>query len=105
MPALSIPAALAIALSCAPSEDPAMLVGVARQESGLEILTLHDNTSGEELRGAGVIESARRRIAGGHSVHLGPWQINSHNLAMLGLALADAWERIKAVAGVARERL
>jgi type IV secretion system protein VirB1 len=101
MPALSIPAALAIALSCAPSEDPAMLVGVARQESGLEILTLHDNTSGEELRGAGVIESARRRIAAGHSVDLGPWQINSHNLAMLGLAIADAFEPCKAVAAAA----
>ena len=46
MTALSIPVALAIALHCAPAEDPGMLVGIARQESGLETMTLHDNTSG-----------------------------------------------------------
>ena len=34
MTALGIPAALAIALRCAPAMDPSMLVGIARQESG-----------------------------------------------------------------------
>jgi hypothetical protein len=43
--ALSIPAALAIALHCAPVEDPTMLVGIAQRESGLDPLTLHDNAS------------------------------------------------------------
>ena len=56
MTALSIPVALAIALRCAPAEDPGMLVAIARQESGLEPLTLHDDTSGKVLHGAGVIE-------------------------------------------------
>ena len=34
-----------------------MLVGIAQRESGLDPLTLHDNTSDEVLRGAGVIDS------------------------------------------------
>ncbi len=102
MTALSIPAALAIALRCAPAMDPGMLVGIARQESGLETLTLRDDTSGQVLRGAGVIEAARRLIAAGHSVDLGPWQINSRNLSLLGLDVADAFEPCKAVAAAAR---
>jgi type IV secretion system protein VirB1 len=102
MTALSIPVALAISLHCAPAEDPGMLVGIARQESGLETMTLHDDTSGEVLHGAGVIEMARRLIAAGHSVDLGAWQINSRNLALLDLGVADAFEPCKAVAAAAR---
>jgi hypothetical protein len=102
MTALSIPAALAVALHCAPAEDPGMLVGIARQESGLETLTLHDDTSGEVLHGAGVIDAARRLILAGHSVDLGAWQINSRNLPLLGLAVADAFEPCKAVSAAAR---
>jgi type IV secretion system protein VirB1 len=73
-------------MHCAPVEDPGMLVGIARQESGLEPMTLRDNASGEVLRGAGVVETARRLIAAGHSVDLGAWQINNRNLALLGPA-------------------
>ena len=102
MTAMSIPVALAIALHCAPAEDPGMLVGIARQESGLETMTLRDDTSGQVLRGAGVVEAARRLIAAGHSVDLGAWQINSRNLSVLGLGVADAFEPCKAVAAAAR---
>ena len=102
MAALNIPVALAIALHCAPAEDPGMLVGIARQESSLETMTLRDDTSREVLRGAGVIEMARRLIAAGHSVDLGAWQINSRNLSLLGLGVADAFEPCKAVAAAAR---
>ena len=79
-----------------------MLVGIAQRESGLDPLTLHDNASGEVLRGAGVIEAARRRIAAGHSVDLGAWQINSRNLSLLGLGIADAFEPCKSAAAAAR---
>lgn len=102
MTALSIPAALTLALHCAPAEDPGMLVAIARQESGLETMTLHDDTSGQVLRGAGVVDMARRLIAAGHSVDLGAWQINSRNLALLGLDVADAFQPCKAVAAAAR---
>jgi hypothetical protein len=75
-----------------------MLVGIARQESGLETMTLRDNTSGEVLHGAGVIDAARRLIVAGHSVDLGAWQINSRNRALLDLGVADSFEPCKAVA-------
>ncbi len=79
-----------------------MLVGIARQESGLETMTLRDNTSGQVMRGGGAIEAAGRLIAAGHSVDLGAWQINSRNLALLGLRVADAFEPCKSVAAAAR---
>ena len=79
-----------------------MLVGIAQRESGLDPLTLHDNASGEVLRGGGVIETARRLIAAGHSVDLGAWQINSRNLSLLGLGIADAFEPCKRAAAAAR---
>ena len=92
------PRRLAIALHCAPAADLGMLVGVARQESGLETMTLRDNTSSEVLHGAGGIDAARRLIGAGHSVDLGGWQINSRNVALLDLGLTDAFEPCKAMA-------
>ena len=49
-----------------------------------------------------MIGAAPRLIAVGHSVDLGPWQINSRNLAMLDLGIGDAFEPCKAVAAAAR---
>lgn len=88
----------AIALRCAPAEDLGMLVGIARQESGLETMTLRDNISSEVLHGAGVIDAVRCLIGAGHSVDLGGWQINSRTLALLDGGVADAFEPCKAVA-------
>jgi type IV secretion system protein VirB1 len=102
MTALAIAAALAIASRCAPAVDPHMLVGIAQQESGLETMTLHDNVSDKVLHGPGVIDAATRLIAAGHSVDLGAWQINSRNLSLLGLRVADAFEPCKSVAAAAR---
>ena len=102
MTALTITAALAIASQCAPAVDPHMLVGIAQQESGLETMTLHDNTSGKVLHGAGVIDAATQLIAAGHSVDLGAWQINSRNLSLLHLGIADAFEPCKSAAAAAR---
>ena len=79
-----------------------MLVGIALRESGLEPLMLHDNNSGQVIRGAGVIEAAHRLIAAGHSVDLGAWQINSRNLPLLRLGVADAFEPCKSAAAAAR---
>jgi type IV secretion system protein VirB1 len=100
--ALTVTVALAIASQCAPAVDPHMLVGIAQQESGLETMTLHDNASGKVLHGAGVIDAATRLIAAGHSVDLGAWQINSRNLSLLGLRIADAFDACKSAAAAAR---
>jgi type IV secretion system protein VirB1 len=102
MAALTIQAALAVALQCAPSVDPHMLVGIGQNESGLETQILHDNTTCKVLRGAGVIDAAALLIKAGHSVDLGPWQINDRNLGLLGLSLTDAFDPCSSVAGAAR---
>jgi type IV secretion system protein VirB1 len=100
--ALTVQAALAVALQCAPSVDPHMLVGIAQNESGLETEILHDNSTGKVLRGAGILEAAAQLIKAGHSVDLGVMQINSRNLGLLGLSLADAFNPCSSVAGAAR---
>jgi type IV secretion system protein VirB1 len=49
-----------------------------------------------------VIAAARQLIAAGHLVDLGAWQINSRNLSLLRLGVADAFEPCKAAAAAAR---
>jgi type IV secretion system protein VirB1 len=89
---LTIQAALALALHCAPGVDPHMMVGIAGTESGLDPMYLRDNTSGQVVRGPSVIATATRLVAAGHSVDLGLMQINSHNLLLLGLGSDDAFD-------------
>jgi type IV secretion system protein VirB1 len=100
--ALTVQAALAVALQCAPAVDPHMLVGIAQSESGLETKILHDNSTGKVLRGASILEAAAQLIAAGHSVDLGLMQINSHNLSLLGLSLTDAFDACHSIASAAR---
>ncbi len=102
MTTLTVAAALAISLQCAPSVDPHMLVGIGQHESGLETDILHDNMTGKVQRGAGVADAAAQLIAAGHSVDLGLMQINSRNLSLLGLSLADTFDSCRSVAGAAR---
>jgi type IV secretion system protein VirB1 len=102
MTALTVQAALAVALQCAPSVDPRMLIGIAQHESGLETEILHDNSTGKVLHGSGVIGAAAQLIAAGHSVDLGLMQINSRNLGLLGLGLADAFDACHSIASAAR---
>ena len=44
--ALSIVAALTLAHQCAPAVAPDTIVGIAKTESGLYPLEIHDNTTG-----------------------------------------------------------
>jgi type IV secretion system protein VirB1 len=99
---LTVQAALALALRCAPAVDPHMVVAIAQHESGLDPLTIHDNTTGQILHGQDVAIAAAQRIAAGHSVDLGLMQINSKNLSLLGLPLSDAFVACKSVEAAAR---
>jgi len=99
---LTVQAALALALQCAPSVDPRMIVGIGQRESGLDPLTIHDNATGQILHGDGVVTAAAQRIAAGHSVDLGLMQINSRNLGLLGLTIGDAFTACKSVEAAAR---
>jgi type IV secretion system protein VirB1 len=99
---LTIQAALALALHCAPGVDPHMMVGIAGTESGLDPMYLRDNTSGQVVRGPSVIATATRLVAAGHSVDLGLMQINSHNLLLLGLGIADAFDACKSITAASK---
>ena len=102
MSVLTIQAALALSLQCAPSVDPHMIVAIGQHESGLDPLTIHDNTTGLVLHGEGVANTARQLIAAGHSVDLGMMQINSMNLGLLGLSVSDAFTACRSVEAAAK---
>ena len=97
MSVLTIPAALALSLQCAPSVDPHMIVAIGQHESALDPLTIHDNTTGQVLHGEGAASTARQLIAAGHSVDLGLMQINSMNLGLLGLSVSDAFTACRSI--------
>jgi type IV secretion system protein VirB1 len=99
---LTLQAALALALQCAPAIDPHMIVAIGQHESGLEPLTVHDNTTGQSLHGEVVIIAAAQLIAAGHSVDLGLMQINSRNLDLLRLPLRDAFTACRSIEAAAR---
>ena len=102
MSVLTIQAALALSLQCAPSVDPHMIVAIGQHESGLDPLTIHDNTTGLVLHGEGAASTARQLIAAGHSVDLGLMQINSMNLGLLGLSVSDAFTACRSVEAAAK---
>jgi hypothetical protein len=99
---LTVQAALALALQCAPSVDPHMIVAIGQRESGLDPLTIRDNTTGKVQHGYGAVLAASQLVAAGHSVDLGLMQINSRNLRLLGLALRDAFEACQSIEAAAK---
>jgi type IV secretion system protein VirB1 len=94
---LTSQAALALALHCAPGIDPHILVAIGQRESGLDPLTIHDNTTGQSLHGEGVMVAAARLIAAGHSVDLGLMQINEANFGLLRLTARTAFDPCQSV--------
>lgn len=87
---------LALAAVCAPDVAPSTLLAIARVESALDPLAIGVNGPGrrpERARSlAEAVRSAETLLARGASLDLGLTQINSRNLARLGLSLSDAFE-------------
>ena len=102
MSTLTIQAALALSLQCAPSVDPHMIVAIGQHESGLDPLTIHDNTTGLVLHGAGAASAAPQLIAAGHSVDLRLMHLNSMTLGLLGLSVSDAFTACRSVEAAAK---
>jgi type IV secretion system protein VirB1 len=103
---LTLPQLLTLAAQCAPAVAPATLLSVAKVESGFKPFAIGVNrprvarlmaTSKAE-----AIATAERLIAQGGDVDLGLAQINSKNLARLGLSLADAFDPCRNLAASAR---
>ncbi len=97
---------LALAQACAPSVAPMTLASVLRVESGFDPLVIGINTPRHARiapkSAAEAIATAGRLIAAGDSIDLGLGQINSRNLAWLGLSVADAFDPCRNLAASAR---
>lgn len=85
-----------LAASCAPSVHVDTLAAIARTESGFHAGAIHDNTGKRRYlprtREEAVAMATELVTVQHHSVDLGLMQINSANLARLGITLAQAFE-------------
>ncbi len=98
---LSVVAVLALAHQCGPAVAPETVVSVAKTESGLNPLLIHDNTTGRTYAPESANEAIARATnliqAQHHSVDLGLMQINNANLAMSKLSVADAFGACRSI--------
>jgi type IV secretion system protein VirB1 len=103
---LDLAAFLALAPVCAPSVAPQTLLAVARVESGLDPLAVGVNgPRSRQLSYADPVDAvraARALIAAGENIDLGLGQINSKNLAPLGLTVEDAFDPCRNLAAAAQ---
>lgn len=103
---LSLPVSLALATACAPQVAPQTLLAIVRVESGFDPLAIGVNgapkikprpRSAEEATTA-----ARALIRAGRSIDLGLTQLNSRNLAALGITIDQAFDPCRNLAAAAR---
>jgi type IV secretion system protein VirB1 len=106
--AITVPAALALAMQCAPAVDPHILVGIGQQESGLNTLALHINRmppnwpQPHPRTATGAARIAGQFVSAGYSVDLGLMQMNSHTLSMLNLTIAEAFDPCRSLSAAAK---
>jgi type IV secretion system protein VirB1 len=104
--AISLAAAFALAAQCAPAVAPETLLSVVQVESGFDPLAIGVNgkprISVSAATRTEAVSKASALIAAGRSVDLGLAQINSRNLAWLGLTIEDAFDPCRNLAAAAR---
>ena len=98
---------LALAEACAPNVAPVTLAAIVRTESGFNPLAINVNGKGGQLprqpsTRREAVGTAKALIAAGYSIDVGLAQINSANLAPLGLSVEDAFDPCRNLAGAAR---
>jgi hypothetical protein len=84
-----------LASVCAPGTEIPTLRAVASVESHFDPFAVRDNTTHESWRPrslAAAADMAKERLTKGHSVDVGLMQINSANLAALGMTVEDAFD-------------
>lgn len=103
---LDLAAAYALAQQCAPGVAAETLLAVVHTESAFDTLAIGVNVGprlGVRPRTpADAAREARRRLKAGGDVDLGLGQINSRNLAWLGLSVDDAFDPCRNLAGAAK---
>ena len=80
---------------CAPAVGPRTMSSIVAVESSGNALAIHDNDDGRSYRPASreaAVALASSLIARGHAVDLGLAQINSANVARLGLTVREAFD-------------
>jgi type IV secretion system protein VirB1 len=97
---------MALAATCAPNVAPATLAAIVQVESGFNALAIGVNGTPRvtvaATTAADAGAKAKALIAAGRSVDLGLAQINSKNLAWLGLRVEDAFDPCRNLAAGAR---
>lgn len=102
---LTVATFVQLAAACGPAVHVETLASVARAESGFNPLVIHDNTTGRTYQPASAGDATRLAaglIAQRHSVDLGLMQVNSANLAGLGLSIADSFDPCQNIRAGAR---
>jgi len=98
---LAMATVLGLAAQCAPGVAPDTIAAIARAESGLEPLAIHDNTVQRTFQSADLPDAIALAtgliVAQHHSVDLGLMQVNSANLARLGLSITDAFDACRSI--------
>nr|WP_294566823.1 transglycosylase SLT domain-containing protein [uncultured Rhodopila sp.] len=108
MTTLTTAAVLSLVMQCAPGMDPKLLAGFAQQESGYDPLALHINQmpagwlQPHANSVADAAQIAAQFVSNGHSVDLGMMQINTKNLGLLGLGLAEAFDPCRSIAAAGK---
>ena len=103
---VTLTAFVQLAASCAPSVAVETLAAVARQESGFSDTMVNDNTAKRSYaptsREEAVTLATELVVVQRHSVDLGLMQVNSANLAGLGLSITNAFDACRSMKAGAR---
>lgn len=103
---LSLPISLALATACAPQVAPETLLAIVQVESGFDPLAIGVNGAPRlktRPRSADdAAAKARALIRAGRSIDLGLAQLNSRNLAALGVTLDQAFDPCQNLAAAGR---
>jgi type IV secretion system protein VirB1 len=94
-----------LATTCAPGIQLPTLRAVAAVESQFEPWAIRDNTSHQTWSPptlANAVALAGERLKMGHSVDVGLMQINSRNMASLGMTLNDAFDACRSMDAAGR---
>lgn len=102
---LDVPAIMILAQQCAPSVHPRTMAAIVMTESAGHQLAINVNGTHNPRPATNIeaaVQTARTYIAAGYSVDLGLAQINSRNLARLGLTVEQMFVPCANLAASAR---
>lgn len=99
---LTVAAFVHLAATCGPSVHVDTLAAIVQAETRFDTLAIHDNTTGRTYHPATPAEAVRIATdlvtVQHHSADLGLMQVNSGNLAGLGVSITDTFDPCKSIA-------